>query len=265
MRIKQLYSNFSPKFKKDALEKFKLEDATENINHKEPLIIIGCYNVVNLGVADLNSRNSGLTVIYWAGTDAKRFAQPQNCFWAKRFRENTNIKHIASSKWIADDLDSVGIPYRYLPITLADNSNITPEAPGDSVYMYKPMDPYYNGGIYDKLKELLPYKFIESRHDTYSDEEILEVYKNSFVGLRFTNHDGLSETVAKMGLMGRMVIHNDVMPNCIPYDLNNLEGIINDIHNEFKASSGNSYKQVAKEMKSYLDVNDDWLNTEFYD
>jgi hypothetical protein len=71
-----------------------------------------------------------------------------------------------------------------------------------------------------------------------------------------------------MGLMGRMVIHNGDSPNCIHYDKNDIASIIDAINNEFKHSHDlglDKTKEVASATKSYLNVNDDWLDTDFYD
>jgi len=210
---------------------------------------------------------SPLVVACWAGSDIKELKEISevNKFWRDQL-SNPKIKHIAISHWIAEDLDILGFKYKYIPITPHDINEIEPCKLGDSVYMYNPGNDIYNGGIYQKIKEVLPYKFIEAKHNTYSREQLMEVYKNSFIGLRFTEHDGLSNTVCEMGAMGRMMIHNGDTPNCIKYDKNNIDEIIDTIHTEYKYSQiADKTETVSSAVNEFLNIGDDWLNTEYYD
>jgi len=137
--------------------------------------------------------------------------------------------------------------------------------------MYRPEVETYNGGIYQKIKEALPeYNFIETNSHTYSREQVLEMYKKSFIGLRFTEHDGLSNTVCEMGLMGRRMIHNGDTPNCIPYEKNNINDIIESIKHEYwhaKNPMGDNLEAngVSVFMQKYLNINEDFLNSSYYD
>ena len=269
MRIKQLYSDFGIGFKEAAKEKFNLTDLYSNI---EPALFIGCYNWSQLGI--LVNRQA-LTVIYWAGSDALALTKnyinshgieemAKDMFWVKRMKELKNIKHISASHWIKEDLESLGIESYHIPISICKNEDIHPEVPGEAIYMYQAFNPNYNGGIYEKIKKRLPYfEYIETNVHTFKRPELLEAYKRSFIGLRFTEHDGLSETVASLGLMGRNVIHNGDLPNCINYDKKDIDLICSIIVNEHK--NNDDYKDIAKCTFNYLDVGEEWLNTEYYE
>jgi hypothetical protein len=270
MRIKQLYCNFGNHFA-DAIEKkYQLENRTTNIIQKDPLFMFGCYDYRQLTIALNHSLYGALTVICWAGTDAQmltKIENPLRDFWPNQLRQHPNIVHVAISHWIADDLESLGIKHYRVPVTPHDYSELKPCPLGDSIYMYKAGSKLYNGGIYQQIKEQLPYNFIEADFGTYTREEILEVYENCFIGLRFTEHDGLSNTVCELGSMGRMVISNGDTPNCIHYDKNDPDEIIEQIHAEFKDSHDlgeDKTGAVARAVKDYLDIGDDFLNTEYY-
>jgi len=265
MRIKQFYCHFGIGFKEGIRAKYGLTDYEETPDRYAPLLMVGCYNFRQIGLVETIVLTSPLVVILWCGSDAESFIKQENQFWFDRWRENPQIKHIAASHWIADDLDKIGFKYVKLPITLHDYKDIKPAPLGDSVYMYKPGSKLYNGGIYQEIKEVLPYNIIEAVPTSYSREEMMEVYKNCFIGLRFTEHDGLSETVCEMGLMGRMVIHNGDTPNCIHYDKENIDEIINAIHFEWKhAAMYNKTQELAKQMQGYLNIGEDFLNTDYY-
>jgi hypothetical protein len=266
MRITQIYSNFGYGFKEALIQKYGF---TDQIDHFKPVFMFGCYWTQQITWACKFAGMSGLCVICWAGTDAKDFVDPRNKIWIDIVKSTPGIKHIAPSKWIADDLRSVGIPFYEIPVTTFKLAEINPQPLGDSIFMYKPFTPIYNGGIYHELKSRLPYNFIEAPDcRTFNREQLMEVYKRCFLGLRFTEHDGMSEIVSEMGLMGRMVIHNGKIPNCIPYDKNDIDSIIEVIHAEYKYFHDlglDKTKQVAKDTFDYLNIPDDFLNTEYYE
>jgi hypothetical protein len=265
MRITQLFSSFSTGFKESLMEKYGFIDV---VDHNKPVFMFGCYGPKYIIKAYEYSMMSGLCVICWAGTDAKDFADPNNMAWVEIARKAINIKHIASSKWIADDLRSVGIPFYEIPVTTF-RTEINPQPLGDSIFMYKPFTGIYNAGIYQELKKRLPYNFIEAPDcKTFNREQLMEVYKRCFLGFRFTDHDGVSEVVSEMGLMGRMVIHNGSIPNCIPYDKNDIDSIVESVHAEYKYFHDlglDKTTQVAKDTFDYLNISDDFLNTEYYE
>jgi hypothetical protein len=262
MRIKQFYSNFGNHFAEAMAKKYGLILNNESIKMDEPLFMFGCYGGKQIWHALTHNSGGQLTVICWAGSDAMNIP-------GGVFKEFPKIKHIAISKWIAADLGMLAIPCYRIPITPHDFSDIKPEPLGDSIYMYQPDKLTYNGnGIYQKIKEALPdYKFIECKFGDHTREEMIEIYKQCFIGLRFTEHDGLSNTVCELGMMGRMVINNGDIPNCIPYqskDVEYLVGVITALNNVLRMKP-NGTKNVAKKVKDYLNIGDNFLNTEYYE
>lgn len=269
MRINQLYCNFGNHFADAIAIKYKLDNRTHNLRTREPLFMFGCYDYRQLSVALHHANFGNLVVICWAGTDAQILTRVDDPllrdFWPNQLRNYPNIKHIAISRWIADDLDKLGLQYYRLPVTPHDYSDIKPCAPGDSIYMYKPGSKMYNGGMYDQIKERVPYPFIEADFGTYTRDELMEVYKKCFIGLRFTEHDGLSNTVCEMGMMGRLMITNGDTPNCIWYTPGNVDDIVFKIKQEHdRRFTDNMHDEIAASVREYLNIGDDFLNTEFY-
>jgi hypothetical protein len=108
-------------------------------------------------------------------------------------------------------------------------------------------------------------KFIktESVFD-YSRQDLLEVYKKCFLGLRLTQHDVVANTACEMGLMGRRMIWNGDLPNAIHYE-NNVDKIAELIRKEWENRSILDYKKTAQDVYDYLDVGEDWLDTGYYE
>jgi hypothetical protein len=241
--------------------------------------VFGCYGERQVYNAITIATTSPLVIICWGGSDAEILKNLQlsgekgRSFWADALRAKKNIKHIAISHWIEEDMKILGLPYYKIPILPHDNTDIKPCEKWGAVYMYRPDLATYNGGIYQKLKEVLPYRFIETNSGTYSREQLMDAYKSSFIGLRFTGHDGLSNTVCEMGLMGRRVIHNGDTPNCIPYHVNDIASIIDNINNEFRNRNEvmaccpeevYDYECTANSVRKFLNIDDSFLNTEYY-
>lgn len=276
MRIKQLYSNFGNGFSNAILRKYNFDPYTDS---RQPVFIFGCYGERQIHLALSIGRTSPLVVICWGGSDAKILKELElgedkaRTFWSNAIRNMHNIKHIALSHWIVEDMEILKFPYYEIPILPHDNLDIVPCEQGDAIYMYRPDLDTYNGGIYHKIKEVLPYRFIETNSHTYTREQLFEAYKQSFIGLRFTDHDGLSNTVCELGLMGRKVIHNGDTPNSLHYDKNNIASIVDLINNEYKNRNRiclcpeeiKEYEQTSLKMKRFLNIGEDFLQTEYYD
>jgi hypothetical protein len=257
MRIKQFYCTFGRHFAEAMARKYDLILNNVSVKMDEPLFMFGCYTQKDIWHAIHHQSGGQLTVICWAGSDAINLKHMSGVF-----NHFPKIKHIAQSKWIASDLGMQALPCYRIPVTAYDHSYIKPEPLGDSIYMYKPDSKVYNGGIYHKIKEALPgYNFIEVNFGDHTREEMIEIYKKCFIGLRFTEHDGLSETVCEMGMMGRRVIHNGDTPSCITYT--DINSVINAIGNEWKYPL--DAFEIAEATKDYLNIGTDFLNTKYYE
>jgi hypothetical protein len=262
MRINQFHCSFGIGFRDAVTQSYGLVHK-DIPNPMEPLLIVGVYNFQHFGIIR-NMHN--LVVVYWGGSDSEFLVKyGYDSFWAIMFRKKLNIHHIASSRWIADDLKLLGIPNIHeIPVLLRKHDDLSPCPLGDSIYMYMPDSKVYNGGIYSLLKNRLPYNFIETNPATFDRAGLIDAYKRSFIGLRFTKHDGLSETVCEMGLMGRHMIHNGDVPNCVKYDPDDIDRIIWYIDNVYTHRERWMSYVVSQDVTAYIHSSEDWLDTEFY-
>jgi hypothetical protein len=256
MRITQLVCNAGEHFKRGLVERFNLG---RYISSDEPAFWFGVY-----GIQQINRicNHKSLAILCWTGGDIRwALANPE---FLDKIKNCTNIKHIAISNFIENDLNKVGIPYTSVPVLPYANKDIIPVPLGDSVYIYKPKS--YGAAFNVQVKKACPnLSFIECGFHSYSRLELLDVYKQCFIGLRFIDHDGLSNTVCELGLMGRKVIWNGNTPNSIAYDKRDISTAIESIKEEYDKRSTIDYLQVSQSIKSYLDIGDTFLKTESYD
>jgi hypothetical protein len=188
----------------------------------------------------LNAHKGSKTII-WAGTDAMQI----------KGQIPANTRNIAISHFIQKSLLRQGIKSELIPITPTEiKMNVQPK--GDNIYFYYGNDPKKYGDRYLHIIETFTgYNIIKANHTTYTPEQLQEVYKSCFVGLRLTEHDGLSNTVVELGLMGRMCIHNNTLPNCLNYD--HVEDILRLLHSEYNKRHESGLK-VAQMMFDELNI-----------
>jgi len=247
-----LSKNLAPFFHQRFMKKYGLTEI-EPDNLTEPMIVLGCY----INDPERVIKHKGLVIIAWMGGDAAQLERN------KQFNK-PNIFHISQSDWITKDLRYSGLNPIELPVCCVDVDNWQPEPLGEKIYLYTSFSSPFKYGI-ENYNQLIRYfgkdKFIIAQYDTF--EDVKEAYRETKFALRLTPHDGLSETVAELGLMGRICIHNGIIPNSIPYkDFYDIKRVMKILLN-----SENDVNFVAKEVKIYLDLINraDWLNTEYYE
>ena len=231
----------------DFLGKFNL-NRYNDIN--KPCIFFGCYVYRNDHKIILN-RNS-LAVLVWRGSDIT--SVPKEIMKSNKSRKN--IKHVAIGSFIKKDLEKLNIKYKYFPIT-STIINPDPQPLGKYIYTYAP-NKFYNKAFIDELSQT--FKIYNNERNMTKEQEY-EALLNSFIGLRLTPHDGLPNTVIKLGLMGRKCIYNGILPNAISYK--NKEEVINIIKKESKAI-GQTNISLAYSMANFLHDDLIWLNEKIW-
>lgn len=250
-RIQQLCCNAGEHFRKGLTEKYNL---TRYSDPDKPVIFFGAYGMKQVKNA---CNNKAAVVMVWAGTDALVAAHDAGI--VEMLKKAKHVKHIAIASFIEEDLKKAGIPYTALPVLPYLNANLKAEMPGEAVYIYKPDFMTYGRPLNEAVKKALPrMKFIEADFGTYNHADMPEVYRQCFMGLRFTNHDGLSNTVCEMGLMGRRVVWNGNTPNAIPYN-RSVDEIVRVIIDEYNNRMTGQYESVAEKVRNYLDITDEFL------
>ena len=139
--------------------------------------------------------------------------------------------------------------------------------PGECIYTYGLRRPdVYNkflvDEVFDKLSDV---KLLQGEIGTnleISYKNISNFYKKCFIGLRFTSHDGLPNTVVELGLMGIRCIYNGNLPNAIKWM--GVNDIVDNVKEE-QNRIGCTNEEIAKEMSEYISISDDWLDTKYWD
>lgn len=241
-------------FKNRFLERWNLLDKVDN---NEPLVMFGCYNADDIAIATANKTK---VIIVYGGTDAMR---KMNLYKLKGLK---HIFHIAGSNWIANDLENAGLPYKYISVSVISDKKLQYTACplGDKIYIYTSQfhPKVYGGEWYPLLFDVFGRdSFIITYANMFPYEQLLELYKQCFIGLRLLKHDGLSETVIELGLLGRKVVYNGYTPNALNYI--NVDNIIHLIKQE-QQNIGKTFPEISQQMKAFIDIGDSWLNTENY-
>ena len=260
-----LYESFG----KDFVEKYNLVDLSNHpdigrVGYEVPCVYFGCYK--DLDIARISRNRSDFKIIVYGGTDATRFSS------LKRLRNIKGLNHVAISSYVSKDLDKMRINHKLIPITPVDHSKFDffPEKKGDTVYIYNcspSKAAKYGKALYEKVIKRLSkthpqIKFSICGYKTYDRQGLIDVYKNSFIGLRLIDHDGLPNTVIELGLMGRRVVHNGGLPSGIPYS--SVDDVCEAIVSEYNNRDVIEY-DLSIETREYLENSTAWLKREYWE
>lgn len=274
MRIRQAYISPCLKHFEDRFRtKYGLIEDYHSRN--SPIVFFGCYTS---RTAKLALNHNSDVIIVWAGSDAKGLYQYLNRLKRDRIRTDAyrnlalrrNVHHIAISKWIERDLLLCGFKFQSEPITPTSVEFCCTETPklGDCLYSYglEEKPEVYNARATRKVLKCLPGIELVNLNlgdGTHSYKDMWKIYQKCFLGLRLTEHDGLPNSVVELGLMGRKCVFNGTTPNALLWS--DINDVVETIREErMREDSLKRRKKISKDMKEFLNVSDDWLNTRFY-
>jgi hypothetical protein len=213
--------------------------------------LFGMYNYEDFQYY-LNHKNT--LVVVWCGTDGLMLSENK----AKILKSKSAI-HIAKSKFISTDLARYNISHRILPVTWQiPEINLLPR--GENIFHYgnNNQSKFYGENYLPLIEKITGLNIIRTTINTYSKEDLKDIYAKCFIGLRLTNHDGVPNTVIELGMMGRRCIYNGELPNAIPW--NNIDDICANIMKEYNNKNVRDEEKIAKSVKKFIDIDDDWLN-----
>lgn len=226
-----------------------------------PTVFFGCYSSEDWFRL---AYHRGLAVLVWAGSDILQVLKNpgREVFSAAR---QSNVRHVAISDYMAADLDQLGLPYTRLPLCCVDQRAFSPVArqSADGVFVFLPRgdEAKYGGEVVSEAMRLAP-EFRWVIHDTRdaNADAMREKYGRCFVGVRPLAHDGLSNTVVELGLMGRRCVWNGGSPNAIPWQT--AADIVAAIRHERAARD--DHREVASAMREFLTLPPSWRDPRSY-
>jgi len=248
MKITQArISNSIATFKSSYLSKFNLLDC---YNIYKPVVFFGMYD--DSDYSALRRFNNKIVVV-WCGTDALMITSER-----AKILKQVPATHIVKSEFMSDDLKKFGIPHKILPVSW-QQYDIKPLPLGDCIFHYGQSD-FYGHKHLNKIEKATGLKIYRTTKDTYTKDQLLEVYRKCFIGLRLTKHDGLPNTVLEMGMMGRKSIYNGGIPSSIRW--RNIDDVISSITNINKNRSHENIHEVSWKIKNFINIGTEWLEYE---
>jgi hypothetical protein len=210
-----------------------------------PLVMFGMYDDEDLRTY---RKHRGELTLVWQGMDSKDLngraeeIKSKECF------------HYSISHWITESLDKNDIHSTYAPIS-ATTGEINLQPLGNSIYFYtsrmsQESSDYYGEFMIDEIKSKTGLNVHVATCDTYSKDELRQIYADSFINLRLTTFDGCPNTNLEMALMGRRSIFNGDIPGSIKW--RGVDDICNSIMHEFYKRKNIDY-QLAELTKIYVD------------
>ena len=253
-------------------------------DRKQPVVVFGCYGRGTK--ADIKN-HKGLCVIVWSGSDSVRLHEDGS--FVQFCKENAHrVFHIAHSHWIQTDLKHFGFDVIDRVVIPKDLSGFKFEAHvGESVYHYGTQQRtwYYGTDLMRKLaKQWNKWAHMPNIHmatqTTFKFRELYDIYKDSFIGVRLTEHDNMAMSVIEMALMGRPSIFNGNVPGAIAYSdmqyteytpLTRRQWVWQDektllpiVSNMILEADRRPDPLLAQEALEFIHDDEKWLDTEFY-
>ncbi len=165
-------------------------------------------------------------ILHWLGTDVMEVGS-----FAGWYLPKLVTKHLAYSPWLVDELSGKGIESSWLPVLPPLNVESLPLPKNFTVLVFlKKRFAFYGGEYVSELIKLFPNALFHIVGDVNETNKIVapnvkyfgmveydrmdEVYNNSTVLLRLTEHDGLSLMVLEALARGRYVIWSQEFPHC---------------------------------------------------
>ena len=271
MRTKQAYISDCLSFFRESIQtRYKFEPYT---NPNAPAVFYGMYPPKRhrngrrrMDVSMLENHKS-LAIVVWCGSDALAARTADTRRHYQRIRNAPNMVHVALSKSVMEDLTKIGIPCKHVPLCSISTAGYAPVPLGDRVYVYTSfkVPKVYGWHLVEKVRALLPdikFEVHTALPPNYIPRsQLKKVYAKCFAGLRLTAHDGLSNTVVELGLMGRRCIWNGWAPNAIPWKT--VQDAAASIRQE-QSRMGEYHQEVADEMREFLKVGPHWLHPGFW-
>ena len=223
----------------DLIRKYNLRDYTDDT---EVLGVFGMYREEDFQkLID----HKGDCIVVWFGSDAKDLPS----VW---IAELSKHMHVAISTHVQNSLSARGLRSIYLPInaTIADEWPYTKR--GDKIYWYynEGCPEFYGSEYIAEIEKLIKIPIIKAQYDTFTREQLYDIYSQCFLNLRLTPHDGCPNTNLQMGLMGRKSVYNGDLPHSIGWtDVDDIcDAIIREYANRHKPDS------VSKDFFNFVNL-----------
>jgi hypothetical protein len=262
-------------FKTMIMNKYNLVDYNDI---SVPAFFFGVYTDTDI---DAIKKHAGMKVIIWSGTDIDYLNNKKVVPFVKELKKLKNIYHISNSEFINNDLTHFKMPYKFIPVCGIDVTKFKPLKKSNCIYIYtsatSPLK--YGSMIYMQVIKKLPqFKFIIASNSTsynnaktknkldkqiqnIKSDKVIDLYKQCFIGLRLTEHDGISYTVVELGLCGIRCIHNGNQPNVIKYQ--SVDDVVNIIKKESRRINM-EHITVRNNMLQWLNISNDWKTDGYY-
>ncbi len=204
-------------------------------------VIFGCYSINFL---ENNINDFKQNKIIFGGSDTHYKVRDLSLKTLEYIKKHTNnIELYSISNFINNDLDYFKLNYKQIYLCLSDyklfyNLNLLKK----NIYIYDGKGKMEHSDIYNiklinKILKTNKYNYNISSKNKVNYVKMNELLNTCFIGLRLTKHDGNSNIVQEMGLIGIKCIHNSYFYNSIPFY--NESDIIKNINKEYiKHSSG---------------------------
>jgi len=171
------------------------------------------FGVYNDGDLQKINQHAGLRIIIWGGEDANPMHK-HSLATIREIKRLHNVMHLAISTCIQNSLLSQEIPSHLIDFDLLDTSLFYPVRElGHKIFIYNGYntgrESVYGKDAYTQVMQRLPhFEYILSNTLHVPHADMPGIYKQCFIALRLTPHDGNANMVQECAAMQIPVVHN---------------------------------------------------------
>ncbi len=221
-------------------ERLRRRWGLERPRRRFPVVMLGLYNTPDYR---FYLRHPERVTVVWRGSDSRKVRDQVH---------QREARHIAISQQVHDSLKGFGVQSEIVPVTgVPLKKDVQPR--GDKIYHYGNKEKYGTEYL-DEIEQRAGIEILRTHWGLH--EDISAVYRECFMGLRLTKHDGLPNTVVELGMMGRRCIYNGALPHAIPWS--GVDDICESIEREYSLRHEDN-THIADDMYDYIDIGKEWL------
>lgn len=238
-------SNSLANFKDNFCYKYRLFDYTRK---SHPAVFIGMYNAIDWSTF---IKHKGHSTVVFQGMDCKDLTG-----LTAELLKLKNPRVICISHWQSETLKNLNVEHELIPVSATIVGEQKPVPRGTSVYFYSSdLSPasseYYGESMLNEIREKTKLNIIRATYNTFTHDQLQDVYKECFVGLRLTQYDGLPNGVLEMGLLGRRTIFNGKIPHAIHWT--DVDDICEKINQEYENRNEDN-KHIHTDIANFVNI-----------
>ena len=241
---------------------------TDNYQSAKKIVVFGVYSIRDIEFIKKYSKTAEIHVIFGGSDIDNRFEasrtlipQLQSCNIHTYYSISKSIYDRIKSTSGMDSSKTEHLNLSFVPKNIFSFYDFpSDEFNSNKIFVYdgssssKPE--IYNKELLEKIHEKLSskYTFIYNSQISVPNEQMPEIYRECFMGIRLCPRDGNANSVQEMGLLGIPVLHNGSFPNSVKFNSTDINLMLEKIQYIWDNMRSKKIRKIISEsVLAYID------------